>query len=290
MPDAPPPENRLLAALPPDVRSRLLGRADEVALCVGDVVYRPGEPIRWVYFPRTGILSMVIDAEDGGTVEVGTVGNEGLAGLPALHRADRSPTRVYCQVPPCPCRRVPADLFVAEASRPGPLQDACHRYAQAVYNQTAQSVLCMALHPVEPRLARWMLLTQDRVGDEFPLTQQILSEMLGVRRSSVTLAAGAFQDAGLIRYRRGRIAVLDRARLEAASCECYRACGRSSTGCSAEPAGAVGYRRPGGRAAYYPLPRTGRRMPPPAPQTRPIDLGSPARLRVLVADPDPTGR
>jgi CRP-like cAMP-binding protein len=223
-PPAPaPPENRLLAALPRQERDRLVRRTDEVTLGLGDVVYRPNGPIRHVYFPRTGILSMVIDTEDGHTVEVGTVGNEGMAGLPAFHGAESSPTRVYCQVPPCVCRRMPADVFRDETRRPGPLQDLAHRYAQALLNQSAQSTACNRLHPVEERLARWLLMTHDRVeGDELRLTQEVLSEMLGVRRPSVTLAAGALQQAGLIRYARGRVTVLDRAGLESASCECYR--------------------------------------------------------------------
>ena len=217
------PENRLLAALPPADRDRLLRRADEVTLARGDGVYRSNGPIDHVYFPRTGILSMVIDMEDGGTVEVGTVGLEGMAGLPAFHQAGSSPARVYCQVPPCVCRRIPADVFRAEATRPGPLQTLMNRFAEVTFALSAQSVACNRLHPVEERLARWLLMTQDRVGgDELNLTQQILSEMLGVRRASVTTAAGTLQQAGLIAYRRGKVTVLDRAGLEAAACECYR--------------------------------------------------------------------
>lgn len=219
----PPPENCLLAALPPSDRDRLLRRADEVTLARGDVVFRANGPIPHVYFPRSGILSMVIDMSDGGTVEVGTIGREGFAGLPILYAAERSPARVYCQVPPCVCRRVPADVFAAEVRRAGPVQDVAHKYAQAHLNLAAQSVACNRLHPVEERLARWLLMTRDRVGGhELNLTQQILSEMLGVRRASVTTAAGVLQKAGLICYHRGRVTVLDRKGLEAAACECYK--------------------------------------------------------------------
>jgi CRP-like cAMP-binding protein len=166
---------------------------------------------------------MVIDMSDGGTVEVGTVGREGMAGLPVLNGAERSPTRVYCQVPPCVCRRVPAAAFVAELKRAGPLQTLAHKYAQANLNLSAQSTACNSLHPVEERLARWLLMTHDRVGgDDLNLTQQIVSEMLGVRRATVTTAAGVLQKAGLIAYRRGRITVLDRGGLEVAACECYK--------------------------------------------------------------------
>lgn len=217
------PENRLLSALPVADRARLLAGADEVTLDRGDEVMRANGPITHVYFPRTGILSMVIDMSDGGTVEVATVGREGFAGLPILLGAERSPSRVYCQVPPCVCRRVPAAGFVAELRSSAALRDVTHRYAQAHVNLSAQSTACNSLHPVEERLARWLLMTQDRVGDdELSLTQQILSEMLGVRRASVTTAAGVLQKAGLIEYRRGHIRVLDRAGLESAACECYR--------------------------------------------------------------------
>jgi CRP-like cAMP-binding protein len=217
------PENRLLAALPRDEAARLVARMDEVTLGVGDVVYGANGPIRHVHFPRTGILSVVIDMADGGTVEVGTVGREGLAGLPVFHGAGTSPTRVYCQVPPCVCRRLPAAAFAEEVRRGGPLSRLVHRFAQATLNLSAQSVACNRLHPVEERLARWLLMTHDRVdGDGLRLTQRILSEMLGVRRESVTVAAGALQRAGLIRYTRGRVTVLDRAGLEAVACECHR--------------------------------------------------------------------
>jgi CRP-like cAMP-binding protein len=216
-------ENRLLAALPRGVSDRLLDGAADVTLRRGEVVYRAHGPVRHVYFPRSGILSVVVDMADGGTVEVGTVGNEGMAGLPAFHGADTSQTRTYCQVPPCVCRRVPAATFRREAERPGPLRDLLSRYVQFTLNLSAQSTACNRLHPVEARLARWLLLTQDRVAaDELSLTQQIMSEMLGVRRPSVTLAAQALQAAGLVRYRRGRVTVLDRAGLGAAACECYR--------------------------------------------------------------------
>ena len=217
------PENRLLAALPAADRDRLVRQADDVTLDRGDVVYRPNGPIAHVYFPRTGILSLVIDMEDGGTVEVGTIGFEGMVGLPVFHGAERSPTRVYCQVPPCVCRRLRADRFRAEVERPGKLRDVINRFAEVTFSLSAQSTACNRLHPVEERLARWLLMTHDRLGgDELNLTQQILAEMLGVRRASVTTAAGVLQTAGLVKYRRGKVTVLDRKGLEAASCECYR--------------------------------------------------------------------
>jgi CRP-like cAMP-binding protein len=217
------PENRLLAALPAADRDRLVRQMDEVTLDRGDVVYRQNGLIPHVYFPRTGILSMVIDMEDGGTVEVGTIGLEGMVGLPILHGADRCPARVYCQVPPCTCRRLRADLFRAELGRPGRFRELVNLFAQMTFTLSAQSTACNRLHPVEERLARWLLMTNDRLGgDELNLTQQIVSEMLGVRRASVTTAAGVLQKAGLIAYHRGRVRVLDRKGLEAAACECYQ--------------------------------------------------------------------
>jgi CRP-like cAMP-binding protein len=216
-------ENRLLAALPAGDRSRLLAHADEVTLDRGDLVFRANGPLNHVYLPRTGILSMVIDMTDGGTVEVATIGREGFAGLPVLLGTERSPAPVYCPVPPCVCHRVPAADFVAELRSSTALWDLSNRYAQAHLNLSAQSTACNSRHPVEERLARWLLMTHDRVGDdELNLTQQILSEMLGVRRSSVTTAAGILQRAGLIDYRRGRIRVLDRVGLETAARECYK--------------------------------------------------------------------
>lgn len=217
------PENRLLGTLPTAERVHLTRRMDEVTLSRGDVVYRAGGRMTHVYFPRTGVLSMVIDMENGSTIEVGTIGVEGLAGLPAFHGAEASSARVYCQVPPCVCRRMPVRAFLDEVSNSGPLRSVVHRFAQATFTMSAQTAACNRLHPVEERLARWLLMTQDRVGGpELSLTQQVLSEMLGVRRASVTTAAGVLQRAGLIRYRRGLVVVLDRVGLEDAACECYR--------------------------------------------------------------------
>lgn len=221
-PPSEPPENRLLAALPPADRARLVRRMDQVTLDRGDAVCRAGARFRHVHFPRTGILSMVIDMRDGGTVEVATIGPEGLAGLPLVFGTDRSPSRVYCQVPPCVCRRLPAKVFAAEIRAGGPLRALAHRYAECHLVLAAQSVACNRLHSVEERLARWLLTSDDRLsGDQLALTHQILAEMLGVRRASVTLAAGALQRAGLIEYQRGGITVLDRKGLEAVACECY---------------------------------------------------------------------
>ena len=218
-----PGRNRLLAGLSEAVADRVTGVLEPVSLALKDLLYEPGRPIEYVYFPLTGMVSMVISMEDGGTVEVGTVGNEGLVGTPVFLGVDASPTRVLAQVPGRSLRMAVSDFRKEIAEVDAVLYWRIARYQQALLNQVAQSVACNHLHSIDMRTARWLLMTHDRVGeDEFPLTQEFLSQMLGVRRPSVTVAAGLLEKAGLISYRRGRIKVVDRARLEAASCECYR--------------------------------------------------------------------
>src|SRR5262249_23637303 len=179
--------------------------------------------IEHVYFPLSGVMSLVVQMADNATVEVGTIGNEGMVGTPVLLGVDRSPTKAFCQVPG-ECLRMSIAEFKQEIeAEDGVFRRLLNRYAQALINQISQSVGCNHLHSVEERTCRWLLMTHDRVGkDEFLLTQEFLAQMLGVRRSSVTVAAGLLEKAGLITYKRGRIRVLDRERLEQASCECYR--------------------------------------------------------------------
>jgi CRP-like cAMP-binding protein len=216
------PENRLLAALPRAEFDRLTARMDDVPLGVRDQVYRANGPMDHVYFPRSGMISMVITMEDGGAVEVGTVGDEGMTGVTALLSGDRSPAEVFCQIAG-EARRMRLAAFKEAVGSEGPFRDLVQRYARVLMSMVSQSVACNRLHPVEARLARWLLTSHDRVdGDEIPLTQEFLAMMLGVQRPSVTVVAGALQTAGLIRHVRGRITVLDREGLESASCECYR--------------------------------------------------------------------
>lgn len=185
-----------------------------------DPVYRQDGPLDHVYFPLAGVFSAVTAMADGAAVEVGTVGREGMLGAAALLGADRSPVQVFCQVPG-EALRLPADRFRAEAAA-GPPADAVRRHLRVEFAFAAQSVACNRLHTVGERCGRWLLTTRDRAdADEFPITQDFLALMLGVRRASVTVAAGTLQQAGLIRYARGRVTVLDRAGLEAAACECY---------------------------------------------------------------------
>jgi CRP-like cAMP-binding protein len=215
------PENRLLASLPKTEFDRLTARMDDVDFKARDSVYRTGGPIDHVYFPRSGMLSMVVVMESGATSEVGVVGSEGMAGVPAFLGGDRSPTQVFCQLP-CESRRMPAAAFREEVRGNGPLRAVVQRYAQALFTLVSQSTACNHHHAVDSRCARWLLMTHDRAeADEFPLTQEFLAMMLGVHRPSVTVVAGTLQTAGLIRYTRGRITVLDREGLEDAACECY---------------------------------------------------------------------
>ena len=213
--------NRLLRALPLAEYARLLPRLTPVALGLKQVLIEPDAPIRDVYFPRSGVGSMIADGQAGGAVEVGTIGPEGFIGLPVLMGADRMPYRVFVQVAGDGWR-LPADAFRRLVDERAPVRRLLLRFAQTFSDQVAQSVACNRLHAVDERCARWLLMTHDRVhGDAFELTHEFLSLMLGVRRAGVTVAMGALQGARIIRYVRGRVAVLDRPRLEAAACGCY---------------------------------------------------------------------
>jgi CRP-like cAMP-binding protein len=214
--------NRLLAALAADDLAALAPHLEEVTLGNGEVLAEPGEPLADIYFPETAIMSVINRMADGAGVEVGTVGNEGLVGLAALLGAEASESQTLAQIPGT-ALRLPAAVLVAAVDAQPALRRLLLRYTQAYLTQVAQGAACNRLHGIEARCARWLLMTHDRVGgaDAFPLTQEFLAIMLGVRRAGVSVAAGALQDAGLIRYRRGGIRVLDRAGLEAAACECY---------------------------------------------------------------------
>jgi CRP-like cAMP-binding protein len=213
--------NRLLAALPAREYDALLPHLERVHLDSGVIIYRPGEVPRHVYFPLTGIASLVVSMADGSMVEAGTVGREGLVGLTAFLGTDHGPLTTLAQVPG-DFARLRAAPFRDAATEGTVLHTLLLRFTQAHYVLTAQSAGCNRLHPVEERCARWLLLTHDRAGaDTFQLTQEFLGYMLGVRRPSVTVAAGMLQRAGLITYRRGVVTILDRPGLEEAACECY---------------------------------------------------------------------
>ncbi|OWK40345.1 Crp/Fnr family transcriptional regulator [Fimbriiglobus ruber] len=218
------PENRLLAALPADDRTRLIARMADVTLGHKDLLYRAGGPIDYVYFPRSGVLSAVVVMNDGQYVEAAAIGLEGMVGVTACLGADRSIEQVFCQVFPAECRKMPAAAFVAEVARDGAFRDIVYAYLRGTLAAAAQSTACNCLHSVDERCARWLLMCQDRFGgDDFPLTQEFLAAMLGVRRATVTVTAGALQSNGFITYRHGRVRVVDRAGLEKVACECYHA-------------------------------------------------------------------
>ena len=213
--------NQLLRALPAGLYARLLPHLESSMLPSRHVLWKADAPIRSVYFPRTCVLSHLVTLTAEAPVEAATVGREGFAGVPVLLGADSTSTETIVQVPG-ELARLPVAALRQVQARDGALTALLLRYAQALYEQTAQSVACNSRHCVEERCARWLLMTHDRVGgDAFDLTQEFLAAMLGVRRSGVTVAAGMLQRAGFIRYNRGRVAVIDRAGLEAASCECY---------------------------------------------------------------------
>jgi CRP-like cAMP-binding protein len=217
-----PVGNKLLAALPREEYKRLRPYLEPVSLLFKQCIHEPNEPIDYVYFLNSGVASVLTVLRDGGTVEVATIGNEGMVGTPVLLGTTRFPAEVIAQIPGDGLR-MRADVFKRQVLAGSPLHNLLLRYTQALMNLLAQSVACNRLHSVEERCCRWLLLTRDRVeSDEFPLTQEFLAQMLGVRRASVSQVAAILQKAGLIRYHRGRLRILDRQGLEAGSCECYQ--------------------------------------------------------------------
>ena len=216
-----PGGNRLLGLLARGDYARLRPHLRRIPLEYRQSLYRAHEAITSVYFIETGVGSLVNTMEDGKAAEVGTVGNEGIVGLPIIFGDGRAPTSVYVQVPGTGLR-MKASLFKAELARSMSMRAVMLRYAHAFFNQVAQSAACNQFHSIQQRCSRWMLMTHDRMqSDEFLLTQEFLAMMLGVQRTGVTAAASALQRDGLIRYRRGTVAILDRGKLERRSCECY---------------------------------------------------------------------
>lgn len=215
------PANRLLALLPRRDYARLHSHLEPVALEYRQSLYAANRPIAFVYFIQTGVGSLVNTMANGSAAEVGTVGNEGMVGLPLVLEDRRAPTTVYVQVPGAG-HRIAAARFATEMARSASLRTVMHHYAHAFFNQVAQSAACNQFHSLEQRCCRWLLMTHDRMdGDDFLLTQEFLAMMLGVQRTGVSAAAGALQSAGLITYARGRVTIKDRRGLERRSCECY---------------------------------------------------------------------
>jgi CRP-like cAMP-binding protein len=216
-------QNRLLASLPPDELQLLRPRLTLVTLDYRLPLYEAHKPIAFVYFPISGVASLVTTLIDGSASEVGTVGNEGLVGMPIILGDAQAPTGIYVQVPGSGLR-LPARVLTTTMARSEAVRTVMLHYVHAFFNQIAQSAACNGFHSVLQRTCRWLLMTHDRVqSDRFMLTQEFLGMMLGVRRTSVTLAAQKLKEQKLIEYHRGQVAILDRAGLERCSCECYEA-------------------------------------------------------------------
>ena len=193
-------------------------------LVLKHILQKPGERPREVYFPGGGFLSVVAVLEDGQMVEVATIGREGMLGISAMLGSAPVTSTTMVQGATDVCYRMPIEAFQREMDRRGPFFDLLNRYAQALIGFIMQSTACNAVHTIEQRLARWLLMAQDRMESEsFPLTQEFAAMMLGATRPTVTLVAGTLQRSGLIKYHRGMVNVVDRPGLEATSCECYRA-------------------------------------------------------------------
>jgi CRP-like cAMP-binding protein len=217
-----PHQNHLLAALPTSDFQRLASHLELVPMKLGEVLYESGVQLRYVYFPTTSILSLLYVMEDGASAEIAIVGNEGILGISLFMGGETTPSRAVVQSAGH-AFRLKAVLLKNEFGRFGPTMHLLLRYTQALITQMAQTAVCNRHHSVDQQLCRWLLLSLDRLQtNELSMTQELIANMLGVRREGVTEAAGKLQGAGLISYQRGRIAVLDRPGLEARSCECYQ--------------------------------------------------------------------
>ena len=216
-----PQQNHLLASLPVADLELFASHLELVPMPLGQMLYEPGTQLRHAYFPTTSIVSLHYVTESGASAETAGVGNEGVVGVSLFMGGDTTPSSAVVQTAGH-AYRLDRHLLLSEFNRAGSLQRLLLRYTQALMTQMAQSAVCNRHHSVEQQLCRWLLLTMDRVPKrELVMTQELVASMLGVRRESVTEAAGNLQNGGYIRYRRGHIAVLDRAGLETRVCECY---------------------------------------------------------------------
>jgi CRP-like cAMP-binding protein len=216
-----PGANRLIGALPPEVYERWQDALEDVDLPLGQVLYEPGTVLSHVYFPTSAIVSLLYVMEDGASAEIAVVGNEGLLGISLFMGGESTPSRAVVQSGGRGMRMRAATLK-NELERSGPVLRLLLRYTQALITQMAQTAVCNRHHSLDQQLCRWLLLSLDRLpGLELIMTQELIANMLGVRREGVTEAALKLQKAGLIRYGRGHIKVLDRDALEHRSCECY---------------------------------------------------------------------
>ena len=217
-----PIENGLILALPQPELQGLMPHLEAVDLALGEVLYEPFDLVSYIYFPINSLISLIALGEDGASLEVGMMDSEGAAGLMALIGPRTVPYQAIVQVPGT-ALRVKLDVLTNLFEKRQALRRQLLCYMHALFTQVAQSAACNRFHSLEQRLSRWLLDSQDRLKvDTFPYTQQLLSTMLGADRVTVTLTAGTMKTAGLIHYTRGQITILDRDRLESASCECYR--------------------------------------------------------------------
>src|SRR5208337_4268171 len=222
MPSPPnPKQNHLLAALPKPEFERLLSYLELVPLPLGEALYESGDKLNHVYFPATSIVSLLYELENGASAEIAVVGNEGIVGIALFMGGDTMPNRAVVQSAGH-AYRLPGQMLKQEFNRAGALQHLLLRYTLAMLTQMAQTAVCNRHHSVDQQLCRWLLLSIDRLpSDQLVMTQELIANMLGVRREGVTEAVGKLQSAGLIDHERGRITVLDRPGLEARVCECY---------------------------------------------------------------------
>jgi CRP-like cAMP-binding protein len=215
------PRNQLLAALSREEYERLLPYLETVYLPLKQTLYEVNQRIEYVYFPQTSVISLLSVMDNGDALEFGTVGNEGMVGTSVMLETDQVPSLAFSQIPGL-ASRMRTDVFKREVSPGSQLYSLLQRYLQTLFNQIAQSAACNRLHPIEKRFCRWLLMTHDSAGsDEFVLTQEFLSQMLGVRRAGVSEVASQFQESGFIRYNRGNMTILQRDGLETHACECY---------------------------------------------------------------------
>jgi CRP-like cAMP-binding protein len=213
--------NKILAALPPAEFKPLAENLKLVPLVLGEILYMPEQKIEYAYFVNSGVVSLLAALESGATVEAGMIGPEGMAGISVILGADSTPNQALIQAEGQALRISSKDIQT-EFRKGGRLRDLLLRYTHSLFTQVAQTAACNRLHSIEQRLTRWLLLTQDRVGrNDFVLTQDFLSRILGVRRAGVSVAANTLRQAGLIDYHRGTMIILDRSGLENYSCECY---------------------------------------------------------------------
>ena len=214
--------NLLLSGLSPNVLAKLEEKFEQVTIPIKTYIMGQDEPISHVYFPLTGLISIVVNLEDGGTVETLTIANEGFTGMPLLFGQTTSSRDAFVQIAG-DFKRIETAPFLEVLSSDANLRASLAAYASYAVRVIEQTAACLAFHALEARLARWLLSVYDRLPGDLPLTHEFLGQMLGVYRPSVTLAIGILQDGGLITSRRGSIQILDRAALEKVACECYRA-------------------------------------------------------------------